>query len=296
MSATQEKEIEFSEQELIVSMTDIEGKLIYVNDIFCEIAEYGRDELMGMPHNIVRHKDMPKVIFKLMWERLLSGKPTSAFVKNRTKNENYYWVQAYVAPIMKDGEITHLTSYRRPLNSFAKKEIIKLYKQLKEYESTHTLQESYAYFLEYLKERKISYEQFADRLSLEKSINSVDALNIDVDGFYIDHIIFKTTIVRSVALGKKDIKVVDSCCCNFGKKLKALESMEVSQHPDWMRVHQHHNHVHSLMKEYVKRSEEGASHSELDGILQSVDKDTNKLIGTLKNVIDTYVDEGSTRE
>ncbi|MDD2906715.1 MAG: PAS domain S-box protein [Sulfurimonas sp.] len=296
MNSTNETEVVLSEYDLIVSMTDVKGFITYVNDVFCEVASFSREELIGKPHNIVRHKDMPKVIFKLLWETLLRGKPISAFVKNATKDGNYYWVKAYVAPVFTEGEITHLTSYRRPVSNFAKQEISKLYKHLKEYEATHSLDETYTYLMEYLKERNISYDQFVDRLASEHSISNADALKIDIDSYYIDHMIFKTNIARSVALGKKDIKVTDSCCCNFGKKLKQLESMPFTSHPLWSQVHHYHNHVHGLMKDYVQRAGEDASKSELEGILSNVDKDTNKLIGTLKNVIDTYVEEGISHE
>ncbi len=290
MSLSEEKEIHFSEHELIVSMTDLEGVIVYVNDVFCDVAEFSREELIGQPHNIVRHRDMPRVIYRLMWERLLSGNSITAFVKNRTKLGNYYWVKAYVAPVFEDGVIKNFTSYRRVLNDFAKSEVSKLYKELREYEEKHSVDECYDYLLSYLEERGVTYDQLADRLSMQKAIGNADALKIDIDGYYIDHMIFKTNIVRSVALGKKDVKVVDSCCCNFGKKLKMLENMEFSEHPEWSRVHQHHNHVHSLMKEYVQRAAEGASEGELDGILKSVDKDTSRLIGALKNVVNTYVE------
>lgn len=290
MSLSEEREIHFSEHELIVSMTDLKGVIVYVNDVFCDVAEYAREELIGQPHNIVRHRDMPRAIYKLMWGRLQSGNPITAFVKNRTKLGNYYWVKAYVAPVFEDGVIKNYTSYRRPLNQFAKLELERLYADLRSYEEGHTVEESYAYLLSYLEERGLSYDQFADRLSMQRAISSADTLKIDIDGYYIDHMIFKTNIVRSVALGKKDVKVVDSCCCNFGKKLKMLENMEFSEHPEWSRVHQHHNHVHSLMKEYVQRAAEGASEGELDGILKSVDKDTSRLIGALKNVVNTYVE------
>ena len=289
MSTINEKEILFNEHDLIVSMTDLKGVINYVNDVFCKIAGYSRDELIGQPHNIVRHKDMPKVVFKLLWETIASGKPIAAFVKNRTKAGDYYWVKAYVAPVVSDGVATHYTSYRRPVNEFAKQEISKIYKILLEYEKTHSLNESFEFFLEYLKERGLSYEQFMDRLSMERSVGDAEALKIDIDGYYIDHVIFKTNIVRGISLGKKDIKVVEPCCCNFGKKLKSLESMEFANHPSWARMHQHHNHVHLLMKEYVERAYDGASKDELDRVLHDVDRDTGRLIGMLQNVVDTYV-------
>ncbi len=290
MSNITEKEILFNEHDLIVSITNLKGAITYVNDVFCKIAGFSREELIGNPHNMVRHKDMPKVIFKLLWETIASGKPISAYVKNKTKDGNYYWVKAYVAPVATDGTIRHYTSYRRPVSEFAKQEISKIYSVLLEYEKSHTLDESFEFFLQYLKDRNLSYEQFMDRLSTEKSVSDTETLKIDIDGYYVDHVIFKTNIVRGISLGKKDLKVVEPCCCNFGKKLKSLESMEFTNHPSWGRMHQHHNHVHSLMKEYVERSYDGATKDELIRILHDVDRDTDKLIGALRNVVDTYIE------
>jgi PAS domain S-box-containing protein len=286
-----ELEVLLDEHDLIVSMTDLKGNITYVNDVFCKVAGYTRKELLAKPHNIIRHKDMPKVVFKLLWETLLKGKPISAFVKNRTKDGGYYWVKAYVSPVLNNGKVTHFTSYRRPVSSFAKQEISKIYDVLLAYEQEHTLEESFNFFVDYLEARDLSYDQFVDRLALEKSVSDADALRIDIDGYYIDHMIFKTNIARSVALGKKNIKVTEPCCCNFGKKLKSLESMEFTMHPSWGKVHHYHNHVHALMKDYVQRSEDNAAKDELDGILKEVERDTNKLIGTLREVVDTYVEE-----
>ncbi|MBU1658039.1 PAS domain S-box protein [bacterium] len=293
MNTIEEKEIVFNEHDLIVSMTDRKGKITYANDIFCKIAGYSHEELIGKPHSIVRHSDMPRVVFKLLWDTVLGGKPISAFVKNRTKEGNYYWVKAYVAPIISNGEIIRIISYRRPISSFVKQEISKLYKVLSEHEKSNSLDETFEFMLHFLKERNLSYEQFIDRLALNRSISSPDALNIDVDSYYIDHMIFKTNILRSIALGKKDIKVTESCCCNFGKKLKSLEDMPFTLHPSWRKVHHYHNHVHSLMGDYVERAAKSATKDELNGILLEVEKDTLKLFSALRDVIDNYVEERS---
>jgi PAS domain S-box-containing protein len=291
MNTSVEKEIFFQEKDLIVSMTDAKGTIIYANDVFCKIAGYSREELLGQPHNIVRHSSMPRVVFKLLWETVLSGKSITAFVKNKTKDGDYYWVRAYVAPIVEDGKIVSITSYRRPISEFIKKEISKVYGVLLEHERTHTLGETMEFFLTFLKERALSYEQFIDRLALEHSISSPEALSIDVDSYFIDHVIFKTALTRSLALGKKDVEVTESCCCNFGKKLKTLEGMAFTQHPSWLKVHHYHNHVHELMKNYVSRAEKEASTDELNAILAKVETDTHKLFETLNEVIDTYVEE-----
>ena len=292
MKQENQEEVFFDEHEVIVSTTDMKGRILYTNNIFCQVAGYTRDEVIGEPHNILRHKDMPKAIFKYLWDNIAQGRSVNAFVKNRTKDGNYYWVRAYVAPMYENSEIVGYISYRRSIPEVVKKQIVPLYATLVEYEKTHTVEESLQLLVEYLEERGLSYEQFIDTLSLGKSISSPEALAIDTDGYYIDHVIFKTNIVRSVALGKENVEVVDSCCCAFGKKLKTLDSMPFTAHPSWSKVHYYHNHVHGLMKNYVTKADEGASEDELSSILKDVDRDTHNLLGMLNDVIDNYMEDG----
>ncbi len=84
----------------IVSKTDIKGNITYVNDMFCKVAKYTRDELMGQPHNIVRHPDMPAWAFEDLWKTISSGKIWHGQVKNKCKDGSYYWVNATIAPIL----------------------------------------------------------------------------------------------------------------------------------------------------------------------------------------------------
>ena len=92
------KEIVLDDYAFLVSETDEKGIIVFANDAFCKIAGYGIDELIGKPHNIVRHPDMPKAAFEDLWKTVKAGKAWKGFVKNRTKNNNYYWVFATVFP------------------------------------------------------------------------------------------------------------------------------------------------------------------------------------------------------
>ena len=92
------KEIMLDDTSLLVSETDSKGKIIYVNDTFLEISEYQLKELVGQPHNIIRHPDMPSSAFKDLWSTIKKGEVWEGFVKNYTKNKNYYWVYATVFP------------------------------------------------------------------------------------------------------------------------------------------------------------------------------------------------------
>ena len=92
------KEIKLDLDSFLLSETDEKGIIRYANDEFCEFAEYTLEELIGKPHNIVRHPDMPKAAFEDLWKTVKAGKAWKGFVKNRTKNNNYYWVFATVFP------------------------------------------------------------------------------------------------------------------------------------------------------------------------------------------------------
>ncbi|WP_417326733.1 PAS domain-containing protein [Halarcobacter sp.] len=87
-----------NEYTFLVSETDEKGIIRFANDAFCEMAEYSFEELIGQPHNIVRHKDMPKIAFKSLWDTVQKGETWTGYVKNATKSGGYYWVFATVYP------------------------------------------------------------------------------------------------------------------------------------------------------------------------------------------------------
>lgn len=103
-----------SSNAFIVSETDSKGIITFANDAFCEIAGYSLDELVGKPHNIVRHLDMPKVAFKGLWETIKKGEIWTGFVKNSSKTGAYYWVFATVYPTIRDGKQYYLSCRKKP--------------------------------------------------------------------------------------------------------------------------------------------------------------------------------------
>ena len=104
----------FRDDELIVSKTDPTGRITYANDLFVRLAGYTRTELMGAPHSIVRHPDMPRGIFKFLWDTLATGNEVFAIVKNMSRNGDHYWVLAHVSPTFAaDGTIIGHHSNRR---------------------------------------------------------------------------------------------------------------------------------------------------------------------------------------
>jgi aerotaxis receptor len=106
------KEVPLKEGEEIVSATDTRGIITFCNDVFCQIAGYSREELINKPHNLLRHSDMPAPAFQMLWDRIQDGKAWMGVVKNRCKNGDHYWVDAYVTPLRNRGEITGYESVR----------------------------------------------------------------------------------------------------------------------------------------------------------------------------------------
>jgi aerotaxis receptor len=120
-----------ADDDFLVSETDERGVITFANDDFCKIAEYSVDELIGKPHNIVRHPDMPKAAFKDLWDTIKAGKIWSGYVKNRTKSGKTYWVYATVYPHTTcDGKKGYL-SCRRKVSMEEIEYYDKLYKELK---------------------------------------------------------------------------------------------------------------------------------------------------------------------
>ncbi len=107
-----EQERTFPQEQRLISTTDLNSRITYCNDAFVAICGFTREELLGQPHNMVRHPDMPSAVFAHMWETIKEGKPWMGVVKNRAKNGDYYWVSAYVTAIYENGRIVGYESVR----------------------------------------------------------------------------------------------------------------------------------------------------------------------------------------
>jgi methyl-accepting chemotaxis protein len=105
-------EISFNEDELIISKTDLNGNIIEINHIFERISGFTKEELVGQPHNIVRHPDMPAEAYADLWRTIKSGKPWTGMVKNRCKNGDFYWVVANTTPVVQAGQVLGYMSVR----------------------------------------------------------------------------------------------------------------------------------------------------------------------------------------
>ncbi|MEW6563850.1 MAG: PAS domain-containing protein [Pseudomonadota bacterium] len=107
-----QREVPYPKGHYLVSRTDLKGLITDANETFVEISGFTRQELIGKSHNIVRHPDMPPQAFEDLWSTVKSGKPWNGLVKNRTKNGDYYWVNAFVIPVRKNGAIEGYMSVR----------------------------------------------------------------------------------------------------------------------------------------------------------------------------------------
>jgi len=156
----------FGESEIIVSKTDLKGRITYANNIFLKVAGFTLDEIMGQPHNIIRHPDMPRCVFKLLWDTLSQEKEIFAYVMNRSKDGSHYWVIAHVTPSYDvNGQLTGYHSNRRvPKRETLENVIIPLYTRLLAEEQAHKnskegMQASTQILLDILNEKGIGYDE-----------------------------------------------------------------------------------------------------------------------------------------
>jgi PAS domain S-box-containing protein len=157
----------FDKNDIIVSKTDLKGRITYANQTFCHIAGYSEAELMGQPHSIIRHPDMPRAVFKLLWDTLLEGREVFAYVKNMAKNGSYYWVFAHVTPSFDpDKKIIGFHSSRRvPDRKILEAAIIPVYAAVLQEERRHrngqtALSASFKVVVEFLKSKNMTYDEF----------------------------------------------------------------------------------------------------------------------------------------
>ncbi len=155
------------EGDFIVSKTDLKGNLTYVNKIFMEMAEYKEEELLGKPHNIVRHEDMPRLIFKLLWEYIKNKEEIFAYVVNKSAKGNYYWVVANVtASVDSSGNLVGFYSVRRKPSQKALDIIKPLYKKMLDAEARGGTEASKKLLDELLfNEGGMSYDEFVSTIS-----------------------------------------------------------------------------------------------------------------------------------
>ena len=159
-------EVFFPATELIVSKTDPKGRITYANRTFCNIAGYREEELLGQPHSIIRHPDMPRAVFKLVWDTIAAGREIFGYVKNMARSGDHYWVFAHVTPSFDaQGNIVAYHSNRRtPDPGVIKNAIAPLYAEVLRIEQSQRngkdgLAAGYQALVDFVASKKVSYDE-----------------------------------------------------------------------------------------------------------------------------------------
>jgi PAS domain S-box-containing protein len=156
----------FAEDEIIVSKTDLNGRLTYVNDVFLRVSSFTEQEALGQPHSFIRHPEMPRAVFKLLWDTIKSGEEIFAYVVNLAKNGDHYWVLAHVTPtIGASGQIVGFHSNRRSPERSGVEAARSVYRALIQEERRHSdprkgLEASYQLFTALLEKAGKSYGEY----------------------------------------------------------------------------------------------------------------------------------------
>lgn len=151
---------EMRDEDFIVSKTDLKGRITYCNQIFINMAEYSEEELLEKPHSIIRHPDMPKAVFRYLWETIPKKEEVFAYVINKTKNNNAYWVYANItASLDEKGNIVDYYSVRRRPNPKALEVIIPLYKKMLEVEKNSGVDASFKILTDILHDKGVGYNE-----------------------------------------------------------------------------------------------------------------------------------------
>ncbi|NNG03443.1 MAG: PAS domain S-box protein [Inquilinus sp.] len=157
----------FDADQIIVSKTDTRGRITYVNRVFMQISGYAEAELLGQPHSLIRHPAMPRCVFQLLWDRIQAKREIFAYVINRCKNGDHYWVFAHVTPSLgADGEILGYHSNRRvPDRRVLEGRILPLYEMLLAEEQRHDNRKagqaaSFAMLVEGLRAEGLDYDEW----------------------------------------------------------------------------------------------------------------------------------------
>ncbi|ACM92658.1 PAS [Nautilia profundicola AmH] len=164
-----EKEVVLNEEDFIISKTDLKSRILYGNQIFIQMSGYSEDEILGQPHNILRHPDMPRCAFKVLYDHIQNGKEWFGFVKNLRKDGGYYWVFANISPTYdNNGNMIGYYSVRRKPREGFKSIIEPLYKTLLNIESSEGMEGSLKAVEDLLEKHNMTFNEVM--LKIQKGI------------------------------------------------------------------------------------------------------------------------------
>lgn len=193
-----DREVQWDKTKTLISETDVKGTITNVNDVFCAVAHYSASELIGQPHNLIRHPDMPKLIFKLLWDNLKVGNNFVGVIKNLAKTGEYYWVVTDFE-MRRDamGNITHYIGRHKSVPEAAiNNYLAPFYESLLKMEKIGGVELSSRFFKNYLTKQGKDYIDFVISIMSEnqnaftaETVNSIDNSNVSVsDNIYqVDH-------------------------------------------------------------------------------------------------------------
>ena len=189
-----DREVQWDKTKTLISETDVKGTITNVNDVFCAVAHYSASELIGQPHNLIRHPDMPKLIFKLLWDNLKVGNNFVGVIKNLAKTGEYYWVVTDFE-MRRDamGNITHYIGRRKSVPEAAiNNYLAPFYESLLKMEKIGGVELSSRFFKNYLAKQGEDYIDFVISIMSEnqnaftaESVSAIDSNNVSVsDNIY----------------------------------------------------------------------------------------------------------------
>ena len=193
-----DREVQWDKTKTLISETDVKGTITNVNDVFCAVSHYSASELIGQPHNLIRHPDMPKLIFKLLWDNLKVGNNFVGVIKNLAKTGEYYWVVTDFE-MRRDamGNITHYIGRRKSVPEAAiNNYLAPFYESLLKMEKIGGVELSSRFFKNYLTKQGKDYIDFVISIMSEsqsaftaESVSAIDNSNVSVsDNIYqVDH-------------------------------------------------------------------------------------------------------------
>ena len=193
-----DREVQWDKSKVLISETDVSGTITKVNDVFCNVSHYSESELIGQPHNLIRHPDMPRLVFKLLWDNLKIGNNFVGVIKNLAKTGEYYWVVTDFE-MRRDGmgNITHYIGRRKAVPQGAiDNYLAPFYESLLKMEKIGGVELSSRFFKNYLSKQGKDYIDFVISVMSESqsaftvdSVSSVDSSNATVsdDIYHVDN-------------------------------------------------------------------------------------------------------------
>ena len=161
-----QKQVRCATQEIIITRTDLKGNIIYHNPTFAKINGFKGASVINKSHNIVRHPDMPKAIFRIIWSIINQGLPIQALLKNKTNDGHYYWTLInWKIQRDRDNQIISYVAYGKQAPDKVIKELAPIYSMMLAIEKEHDIESSLEYFHSFLHEKGITYREYMEELT-----------------------------------------------------------------------------------------------------------------------------------